>query len=87
MSAINVSPYTVFAAITPSDTVDIQHPQGRQSTDAIYVGHAGDIVMVREDGVAVTFKAAVAGTILKVAARRINATNTTATDLVALYSN
>lgn len=70
-----------FAAVTPSDTVNFSElPVG------IYVGAFGDVVAVtRVDGVAVTFKNVPAGTILPVRPLRINSTNTTATNLVALF--
>ena len=68
------------AAITPSDTVDF--------TDlcyAVYVGTGGDIVGVGQDGVASTFKAVPGGTTLIGPFTRINATSTTATDLVGYF--
>lgn len=69
-----------FASITKSDTVDF--PDG--VCDAVYVGTAGVVVVVREDNVAVPFTA-VAGGILPVRARRINSTSTVPTLMVALY--
>lgn len=73
--------YNKFAAITPSDTVNFAVPP-----DAIYVGGAGNIVAVMGDGTTVTFSGVPAGTRLPIAPTRINATNTTATNLVALNS-
>lgn len=53
---------------------------------AIYVGFGGDIsVNMKNVGTAVVLKGAVTGTILPIRAVRVNATATTATDLVALY--
>ena len=69
-----------YASITKSDTVDF--PDG--VCDAIYVGTAGVVVVVREDGTAVPFTA-VAGGILPVKARRVNNTDTVPTLMVALY--
>lgn len=70
-----------FVAITPHDTTSFTDGICR----AIYVGGAGAVVAVRKDGTAVTFAAAVAGSVLPVRAIRVNATSTTATNLVALY--
>lgn len=72
--------YNVAVAITKSDTVII--PQGM--THGIYVGGAGDVVVVFEDGSTCTF-ACGAGQILPVRAVRVHSTGTTATGLVALY--
>ena len=65
-------------AVTPSDSAGIP------TTRAIYVGGAGTIVAV-VNGTVVTFAGALAGTILKIRATRVNATGTVATGLVALY--
>jgi hypothetical protein len=73
-------PFNYFRAIATSDTVDL--PDGE--SDAIYVGGAGVVVAVRKDGTTVNFTA-VAGGILPIKAKRVNATSTTATLLVALY--
>ena len=67
-------------AIATSDTDNL--PQGL--CEAIYVSGAGDVVAILPDG-AVTFKAVPVGTILPINASRVNQTNTTATQLVALY--
>lgn len=72
-----------FEAITPNDTVDFADSR---ATRRIYVGGAGNLVLVPADGgPAVTFTGVPVGTMLEVAARRVNATNTTATNLVALF--
>lgn len=77
--------FNVAADITPSDTVDLVCPGSTRSiTDAIYVGGAGIVACVLENGAVVNFTAAV-GTTLPVAARRVNAANTTATLLKALW--
>ncbi len=73
--------YNKFVAITPSDTVDL--PDG--PCDAFYVGGAGNVAVVADDNRAVTFIAAAVGSTMCLKARRINVTNTTATNLVALY--
>ena len=73
------TPFNQWVAITPSDTADLA-----ARTEAIYVGGAGDVAAVMGDGTAATFKAVAVGTILPLAVRRINATNTTATLLLGL---
>lgn len=79
--------YTLAAAITPSDTVNIADAAAvtlPPTTDAIWVGGAGIVAAVLQSGAAVNFTC-VAGSILPIKAKRVNATNTTATLMVALY--
>lgn len=71
-----------FATITASDATDI--PGG--PCEAMWVGTGGDVVVVGAQGSVVTFKNVPSGFMLLVKAKRVNATNTTATDLVALYA-
>ena len=77
------SPATEAAAITPSDTVNI--PTG--PTRGVYVGVTGNVTVVMAEGAqtAVLFVAVPAGTILPISVKRVNATGTAATDLVALF--
>lgn len=70
-----------YAAITPHDTTDGPFDD---PFDAIYVGGSGNVVVVREDNVGVTFAGVSAGIILRVRGIRVNATNTTATSLIGL---
>lgn len=72
--------YKHFAAITKHDTDDI--PTGL--TRAVYVGGAGIVVAVAQDGSAVEFTAP-AGALLPIQVKRVNSTTTTATLMVALY--
>lgn len=74
--------YNQAKAVTTSDTVDL--PFGL--CDALYVGGAGIVVAVLEDNSTVQLTA-VAGSILPIRLRRVNATSTTATLMVALYQN
>lgn len=67
-------------AITKSDATDFSY-----YVRGIYVGGAGDVVVVNPDGTTCTFTGVPAGTILPVKARRVNSTNTTATNMVGLY--
>lgn len=71
------------ALIVPSDTVDLAN-----ATKAIYVGGAGDITVIMAgdgDNGAVQFKAPPIGTMLNIQARRVMATGTTATLLIAIW--
>lgn len=79
-STPEIVPATDFEAVTPSNTASIS-----TKARAIYVGTAGDVAMVNARGTAVTFKAVLAGTVLPVQTTRVNATGTTATDIVALF--
>ena len=79
-AADRTAPAARYEAITASDSTTLTY-----STRSIYVGNSGDVVAVGEDGAATTFKNVVAGTMLNIVAVRVNATSTTATDLVALY--
>jgi hypothetical protein len=73
-------PNNSFRTVTPSDTYAIKGGPAR----SLYVGGTGDVVAINENGVAVTFTAVPAGAVLPVATSRVNATNTTATHIVAL---
>lgn len=66
-------------AITPSDSADL-------ASDAagIYVGVTGNIVLKTAGETTLTFVAVPAGTILPIDTRRVLATGTTATSLIAL---
>lgn len=85
--------YSKYTAITLSDTVNFDGTTGAgqssgqqtQCCDAIYVGGAGNLVVVSQSGTTTTFTAAVAGSILPIRAIRVNSSSTTASALVALY--
>ena len=85
MSAL--APYNFAQAITKSDTVDIAMVGGGDSPiAAIYIGAAGNFVVVWPDDTTSTFVGALAGTILQIGCfKRINSTNTTAATMLALY--
>lgn len=68
-----------FVAVTTSDTVNLP-----ALTRAIYVGVAGNITMINRDGTAVLLKSVPVG-LHRIATRRINATATAATDIVAFF--
>ena len=69
-----------FVAVTPSDGTNLSG-----SPIGFYVGGAGNVALVGADDAAVTFVGVAAGTVLPCGAKRVNATNTTATNIVALY--
>lgn len=75
-----VAPAGKFAAVTPSDSVDLTY-----LTRALYVGGDGTVVAVDANGTAVSFVGVVAGTVLPIRVSRVNATNTTATNIVAMW--
>lgn len=69
-----------LVAVTPSDTTDLTGARG------IYVGGAGNLALVAiNDSAAVTFVAVPVGTVIPARVSRVMATNTTATNLVAIY--
>lgn len=75
-----------FAAVTPHDTTNFNATTPKAGlTRALYVGGAGNVAAVREDGTAVTFVGVTAGTVLPVRCIRVNSTGTTATGLVRLW--
>lgn len=70
-------------AITPDDNNDLPAPGPCRG---IYVGTAGDLVVIaRDDSAAVTLTAVPAGSIVPVMAVRVKSTGTTAGAMVALY--
>ena len=68
-----------WKAISPSDTAKIE-PFPR----SVYVGGAGTVIAVGQDGVSAPF-VAVAGATLPIQPTQVLSTGTTATNLVALY--
>lgn len=64
--------------ITPHDSTDFTY-----TADAIYVGVTGDITLINEQGAAQLFSNVPVG-IFPVRCSRVNATATTATNLVGL---
>lgn len=82
-----VTPATNCVAVTPSDTVNIAPPTDSAKTcKGLYVGTTGNVaVLCIDDTAAVTFVAVPAGAILPVSAKRVNSTNTTASNIVAMF--
>lgn len=68
-------------AVTPSDSTDLV-----DIPKAVYVGAAGNLVCTLvDDTTSVTFVGVQAGSILPIRPKRVFATGTTATSLLALY--
>jgi len=76
----SVGPAMTLAPVSPADDADL--PGG--STRAIFVGGAGDLTVMDAGGAAVTIVSA-AHQYHPIAVRRVLATGTTATAIVALY--
>lgn len=74
------APASRYFAITPSNSTDFDY-----NTRAIYVGSSGNLVAVDDAGTTCTFSNVPAGTILPIRAKRVNSTNTTASNLVGMY--
>jgi hypothetical protein len=74
-------PSGMLRAVTPDNDDDL--PDG--ITRGLYVGVAGNIGVVDATGGSATIVGAQAGQILPLKVRRVTVTNTTATDIVALY--
>lgn len=79
-TAGDAAPAKKWLAVVTSDSANL--PAGCRG---IYVGGAGNVALVGEDNVAVTFTAVPVGTFMPCGAKRVNATNTTATLMLALY--
>ena len=69
-----------YGAVTPHAT-NLLAQQAR----ALYIGGAGDIIVINPNGTAVTFVGVLAGTILPIQTSRVIAIGTTATNIVAIY--
>lgn len=82
---MDIGPYNLAEAVTKSDTVNFAgFTAGKGLSDALYVGGAGIVVAIMENGDAIQFTC-VAGQVLPVAMKRVNSTTTTATLMVALW--
>jgi len=94
MPQVQTQPYNRALAVTKSDTVNYDGstysaaPVGSYdpiAAEAIYVGGAGIVVAVFEDGTTAQFTC-VAGQILPIKTIRVNSTTTTATLMLSLYT-
>jgi len=66
--------------VAPSDATDLDF-----LARALWVGGAGNVSVVMMDGNTVVFTGVAAGTLLPIRFSRVNATGTTATNMVALF--
>jgi hypothetical protein len=73
------SPAVGAVAVTPSNSADLAVP-----ARALYVGEAGDLAVHMVNGDIVTFTGMPVG-FVPISVRRVLATGTTATGIVALY--
>jgi hypothetical protein len=78
--AFSDGPATGGVSVTPSDTVALP-----KTVRAFYVGGEGDISVLMPEGMELTLVGVPSGTVLPIAARRVNSTGTTATDLIGFY--
>lgn len=67
-------------AVTPSDTDDLP-----DVARALFVGGSGNVTLDTLQGTTLTFRGLNGGAILPVGAKRVRATGTTATYIIALF--
>jgi hypothetical protein len=70
-----------FATVAPNDSTDLPGGQAR----AFYVGTGGTLALQNNAGVTVSFPSVNGGSILPVSSRRVLATGTTASNIIALF--
>jgi hypothetical protein len=83
---------SVAATVTKSDTVNIPYPGDNTASPntakwpcVLYVGGAGNLRVLTAGGNDVTLFGVAAGTFIPIQVVRVYSTNTTATDIVALW--
>lgn len=74
-------PFKRAAAVTPNDNTDLAH-----EAHALFIGGAGNAVVITSGGDTVTFNGLTAGSTLLVRCKRVKSTSTTATNILALWS-
>lgn len=75
------SPATNAVAVTPHDSNQLTY-----YSRALYVGVGGNVVVIlKDDSAEVTFANVASGQVLPVCAKIVKSTNTTATNIIALY--
>lgn len=86
MAVTQTQAFNVQTPVQPDDSYDLPRFLSDQHlTGGVYVGVGGDVAVVMQNNQLQTYKNVPSGTLLNVAARRVNATNTTALNLLALY--
>jgi hypothetical protein len=84
----DASPMQSALAVTPNGAADLVPPTGpARPTRAIMVSGAGNVALVMADGTTatLTIPATACGFLLSLAVKRVYATGTTATGIVAFY--
>ena len=76
----NFSPVSHASAVTPHNTTELEYV-----TRAVYVGGGGDVKVTMQDSGEVIFVAVPTGTTLPIRVKKVFATGTDATDIVALW--
>lgn len=79
MSQYNTGYCDNAVAVTPSDSTVLA------PTQCLYVGTTGNVAVVTVGGQTVTFTGVPAGTVLPIRCTKVNATNTTASTILALF--
>lgn len=74
------APARKLVAVTPNDGADLA-----DVPKALYIGAAGTLALIAADDTASVSLTVAAGAVLPIRAKRVLATGTTATDIVALY--
>lgn len=75
------NPYYSAEVVTPHDSNELAYV-----SRGLYVGVGGNIsVQMAGTGTAIVLKGVPTGTVLRIRVKRVNATLTTATDMVSLY--
>jgi hypothetical protein len=86
MSVYNLRQFGRAAAVTKSDTAEIPSVSGGFNEGCcLYIGGAGDVKVKTVGGDIVIFKAVPVGTTLQVKVLQVFSTDTTATNIVALW--
>ena len=81
MASAMQDPATRAVAVTPNDNTDLG-----KGIRALWIGGAGDVaVTMINASAAVTLAGATAGTIIPIRVEKVMSTNTSATNIVALY--
>lgn len=68
-----------------NDMQTITQDQTIETTQGLWVGGAGDVVVVTAKGTTVTIEGVAAGTLLPIAVKKVVSSGTTATKLRACY--